>query len=255
MAELNLFRYCAGDSPLHRMDPRCKLIGLILISLTVSAAQRLSAVILVSVFLAWNFRRSRLRWAILGLEIRRFGFLLAVILAARSWGNAGSAAGLPGFSRAGFVAGLLFDWRLVAVLVAGLLLVATTPLTELRKALLWFLRPLPRAHAARLGTMFGLTFALVPLLLEQADAVREAQAARGSESVRNPFRRLISLAWPILRETFRRADELILAMEARCYNEEQHSRPQFQSQPADWRQLGMVLALMLLVLVLQIGPR
>ncbi|TCL73190.1 biotin transport system permease protein [Hydrogenispora ethanolica] len=246
MAELNLFRFTPGDSALHRMDPRFKLAGLILISLTAGLADGWSGVALVTLFLAWTFRRSRLPRTTLLRELRRFVWLFAFILAARSFGHPEGEAGFWGFSRAGFAAGLLFDWRLMAVLAAALLLAATTPLTELRNGLLWFLHPLPWLPAARIGTMFSLTFALVPLLFEQAEAVREAQIARSIESVKNPLRRLTSLAWPVLRETFLRADELILAMEARCYTE-QRSRPVFRSAAADRLSLGLMLALMVLV--------
>jgi energy-coupling factor transporter transmembrane protein EcfT len=242
MAEINLFHYFPQDSLLHRMDPRLKIVGVVLLSVTVGLAGSQADLWSVSVFLGAAVFLARLSLWVLLREMRYFAFLVIAAVIIQAVGRPGPLlfAWLPGFTRAGLTAGLLFAWRLLAMVVVGLVLTGTTQLTELKTAIYWWLQPLPGRMAVRLATMFSLTLALIPLIFDQAAAVREAQISRGIEQVKNPWRRLSCLVWPVLRETFRRADELILAMESRCYSEER-SQPVFSGTSFDVGLLGALL--------------
>jgi energy-coupling factor transporter transmembrane protein EcfT len=114
-------------------------------------------------------------------------------------------------------------------------------LTEIRGAIYWFLRSLPFVPAARIATMFSLALTLIPLIFDQAATIREAQIARGIELVGNPLKRLYCLAWPVMRETFYRADELIMALESRCYSENR-TIPVFSGTVYDsWALAGVII--------------
>jgi biotin transport system permease protein len=248
MVELNLFHYWPRHSPLHRMDARLKVVGVALLSVAVGLADSIAGFGLITVFLVSAVFLAQLPFRALIRELRRFAFLIMATIAVQVLGQTGTPtiSWLPGISLTGLVVGLRLAWRLGAVLVIGLLLTGTTQLTELRAAVYWLLRPLSSGAAARIATMFSLTLTLIPLILDQAATIGEAQQSRGIELVKNPFRRLRCLAWPVLRETFRRADELILAMESRCYSEER-TQPVFSGAPVDLGVFGLILAVLGLV--------
>jgi biotin transport system permease protein len=248
MVELNLFHYLPRHTLLHRMDARLKVVGVALLSVAVGLASGIADVGLVTVFLVGATFLAHLPVKTLSRELQRFAFLIIATIVVQVAGHSGPplVVWLPGISQTGLVAGLILAWRLGAVLVVGLLLTGTTQLTELRAAVYWFLRPLSSGVAARIATMISLTITLIPLIFDQAATIREAQLSRDVESVKNPLRRLRCLAWPILRETFRRADELILAMESRCYSEER-TQPVFSGTPFDAGLFGLVLAVLGLV--------
>jgi biotin transport system permease protein len=249
MVELNLFHYLPRHTLLHRMDARLKIAGVALLSIAVGLAGSNADLGLITIFLGGAVCLAQLPARLLVGELRRFAILIIATIVVQVAGHSGPpmVVWLPGISQTGLVAGLILAWRLGAVLVVGLLLTGTTQLTELRAAVYWFLRPLPGGAAARIATMISLTITLIPLILDQVATIREAQLSRGVESVKNPLRRLRCLAWPILRETFRRADELILAMESRCYSEER-TQPVFSGTPFDAGLFGLILAVLGLVL-------
>jgi biotin transport system permease protein len=245
MVELNLFHYLPRHSALHRMDARLKLVGVALISTAVGLAESKADFALVTVFLAGAVGLAKLPLGIFFREIRRFAYVIAAAFLIQMAGHPGTPllTWLPGVTRAGLTAGLIWSWRLGAVLGIGLLLTGSTRLAQLRAAVCWFARPLPGGTAARLGTMFSLTLALIPLIFDQAATVREAQLARGMALVKNPLRRLHYLVWPVLRETFGRTDELVLAMESRCYNEGR-TQPVLSGAAWDWGLFGLVVTVL-----------
>lgn len=101
----------------------------------------------------------------------------------------------------------------------GCLFVATTRVSHVKAAVIAVLRPLPFLPAARVGTMIGLVLRSIPLILDEAAEIQAALLARGIERRPLPVR-FLALARPLARNTFRRGDELALAMASRLYNEE-----------------------------------
>jgi energy-coupling factor transporter transmembrane protein EcfT len=242
MAELNLFHYLPGHSLLHRMDPRRKVAAVALLSVTVGLAESKADLLIVTLFIISAAYLSRLTFRLFLEELRRFTLLIVATILIQAWGGPGAAVPfIPCLSQAGLMTGALFAWRLVMVVIIGLLLTGTTRLVEIRGAIYWFLRLLPLVPAARVATMFSLTLNLIPLIFDQAATVREAQLVRGIGLVKNPLKRLYCLVWPVMRETFGRADELILALESRCYSETR-TMPVFSGTVYDpWVFAGVVM--------------
>jgi biotin transport system permease protein len=242
MVELNFFHFWPGDSLPHRMDPRLKVAAVALLSVALGLTASKLEVVTLTLVVAGVAWLARLPLRLLVRELRRFILLIAVTILIRAWGDVGATLPVfPHISQTGLIAGTLFAWRLLMVLIIGLILTGTTRLTEIRGAIYWFLRPLPFVPSARIATMFSLALTLIPLIFDQAATVREAQTARGIELVGNPLKRLYCLAWPVIRETFYRADELILALETRCYSEDR-TMPEFSGTVYDpWILAGVMI--------------
>ena len=235
MAQLNAFAYRPGRSVLHGLDVRFKFGALFMLILTVMncGAPPLAVMSLISAAAA-----RRLGFSLRGIliELRYFLLLLGLVFAARAFTTPGTPLpDLPWLpvSREGVQVGAVTVWRLFLVVFLGLLFVATTRAAAIKAAVVWFLRPIPRLPAQRIGTMLGLVLRFVPLVFLQAVATLDAQRARGVESRRNPFYRLTCFAIPFLRRLFLSADRFTEAMEARCYTETR-TDPVLLARPRDW---------------------
>ncbi len=222
MAELTAFGYRSGRSLLHRLDPRTKLISLILISIGSLGAGISGLAILLLLFGA-ALRTVHLSLSAIIREIRYFLFLLAVVFLTRAL----SAPGTPVWSvwdvtvtREGIYEGLLVSGRLLVVVLWGLLFVAVTRPSEVRATIIRLLGPVPLIPEKRVATMFSLLVRFIPVIAHQARETGEAQRSRGIEARRNPVFRLTVFAVPLMRRIFQDADELVIAMEARCYSED-----------------------------------
>jgi energy-coupling factor transporter transmembrane protein EcfT len=110
-------------------------------------------------------------------------------------------------------------WRLLLVVLMGLLVMATTRTAHIRAALVWYLRPVPLIDEKMAATMVGLVVRFLPQILFQAAEISDAQRARCADRCKNPLLRLKRFAIPLFRQVFTRADELVAAMQARCYSE------------------------------------
>ena len=113
--------------------------------------------------------------------------------------------------------------RLVVLILIGSVLTLTTPPVALTDGLAWLGRPLRRLRVPsdELALMVTIALRFIPTLLVELDTIMRAQRARGADfSSGGPLRRaraLVPVMVPLFVVSFRRADELALAMEARCY--------------------------------------
>ncbi len=90
--------------------------------------------------------------------------------------------------------------------------------------------------------MMSLIMRFMPVIYEQVKDTADAQRARCVENNKNPIYRLIKLLIPVIRRTFEGADDLALAMEARCFSENR-TDPVLSSSPKDWVTLFIIICL------------
>lgn len=216
MGELTSIGFYPGQSLLHRLDPRTKQVILLGVSIF-SVWGRFPFLFIWSTVFLLFFHDAKLNVFQLIREIRYFLYLLLFIFLARAISL--DTHWVPVFSMVAAVEGLLVCWRLLLVVVMGVLLVATTRIAHIRAALVWFLKPIPFVDEKMAATMVGLVVRFLPVILFQAHEISDAQRARGIELRKKPFSRLMKFSIPLFRRVFLSADELTLAMQARCYNE------------------------------------
>jgi energy-coupling factor transporter transmembrane protein EcfT len=241
MAELTAFSFQPGTSLLHRLDVRFKLLFLILISL-ISLGGGFAGLGILSGLVTALIIHSRLPLKSAFKEVRFFLFFLLLILVARMLTTPGTAIieiKSIAISRAGLMSGVLICWRLVIIALLGFLFVLTTPSSEIKAAVEWFLNPAAFIPGKRIATMMGLIARFIPVILNQAKETAEAQRARCVEYRRNPLYRLMRLGVPLIRRTFEQADRLIIAMEARCYSENR-TDPALSAARIDWIALFII---------------
>jgi len=215
MGELMAIGFTPGRSPFHRMDPRTKQ-ALLMVLGAASLWGPPVFLSLLSLVLLWGLRAARVRFGRLAREIRYFLFFLIVIFGLRTITFDGW---MPVASRDAAAAALLVCWRLLTVVLMGLLLMATTRTAHIRGALVWYLKPIPWVDERMAATMVGLVVRFLPQILYQAAEVSDAQRARCIDRRKNPLVRLKHFGIALFRRVFLGADELVAAMQARCYNE------------------------------------
>ena len=235
MAELTAFSFQPGTSLLHKLDVRFKLLFLILISL-VSLGGGFTGLGVLTGLVAGLSIHSRLPLKSGFKEFRFFLIFLVLILVARMLTTPGTALieiKSIAITRPGLISGVLICWRLVIIALVGFLFVFTTPSSEIKAAVQWFLKPAAFIPGKRIATMMGLIARFIPVILNQARETTEAQRARCVEYRRNLLYRIVRLGVPLIRRTFEQADRLIVAMEARCYSENR-TDPDLSATRTDW---------------------
>jgi len=221
VAEIVLFHYREGNSIIHRMDVRFKLISLILIT-SVCLNAGIYSLIFLTLFIALLLIVCRLPVNAAVSNLKVFLILASFVLIARGFTTPGPL--IPGMewlgvTQEGLIEGSLFAWRFLLVILIGSLFIVTTPVSRVKAAVEWFLKPVPFIPSERVGFMVSLTLRFIPVILDQEEEISQAQKARCIEKRKNPFYRLSALSLPLIRKTFERAEEVALAMEARCYSE------------------------------------
>ena len=220
-------RYLPGSSPLHRLDARAKLLCFLLLTAAVILAGTAAGYALVIAAVFALFLASGLPGrAVFGTVLRLKYFYLIVFLMNALFFTTEAPLwhwGIFSLSWEGMARGLNVILRIWPVMVLGALLTQTTKPLEITEALRFLVRPLRvlRLPADEVAMILSVAVQFIPILLEEAEAIKKAQIARGarfeSKKLHERAAALLPLATPIFLAAFQRADELSQAMEARGY--------------------------------------
>lgn len=249
-------QYVAVESPVHRLDARVK------IALGVAFAAMLfgvrgwvglatgAAIVFAAVWVA------AVPWYALLRGITPVLWLLALtlVLNSLSWNGADALvhAGPLGVSAGGLARGAYFVTRIGLLVFGTSLVTLTTPPVALTDALASLMRPLRhlRVPVEDVAMMFSIALRFIPTMAEEADKIVTAQQARGAAFAEGGVVRRAK-AWvpvliPLFVGLFRRADDLAMAMESRCYTGTGRTRMnQRRMRVADWIVLAAGVTLML----------
>ncbi|MGI6172879.1 MAG: energy-coupling factor transporter transmembrane component T family protein [Christensenellales bacterium] len=227
MTNITLGQFFPGDSPVHRLDPRTKLLFTVAMIANVFLASTAWGYLILAAFIvgATVLSRISLKFLAKGLKpilfIVIFTFVLNVLFATS--GNVLFAWGIISVTDRGIVTSIFMAARLILLVCGTQLLTLTTSPIALTDGMEMLMAPLARIGfpAHDLAMMMSIALRFIPTLLEEADKIMKAQTARGADfSSGNLIARakaMVPLLVPLFVGAFRRADELALAMEARCY--------------------------------------
>lgn len=225
--DITLGQYYPGDSIVHRLDPRSKLFAATAIMSGLLLSYNYLLLLGMAAFIALAVAAARIPLTLLLKNLRPFIWLFAITWLLHLFWTPGRILWvLPGtavsITREGVALGAIYVARLALLIVYAALLTLTTSPIELTDALERISRPLQRwgVPTHELSLMLTLSLRFIPTLLEEAQRIRNAQLSRGARltgSLRHRIRALLPLLVPLFVSAFRRADELALAMDARCY--------------------------------------
>lgn len=231
VGRVTIGQYLPTASALHRLDPRAKLVMVLLLIAAVTAGYSLTALamLLLAVIVGLRVARIPLRFALAGLRpMVPFLLLLALLQVFTIPQHSATAIwrwGIVTVTDRGLLAGMLLLLRFATIVLGLSLFSFSTTTTELTHGVEHLLRPLQPlglpAHEFALTVNIAIRF--LPTLAEEAERLMKAQASRGADFGRGQgsflqrARRLLPLLVPLFLVSLRRAEELIEAMEARCY--------------------------------------
>ena len=150
-------------------------------------------------------------------------------------------------SNSGIKDGALVSIRFLIIMLLGMIFSHTTKPSSIKSAAEWFLKPIPFIPEKRASLMIGLSIRFLPLIIEQAKQVSDAQKARCSDNQKNPVRKIARLILPILKKTFQTADNLALAMESRCFSEDR-TDPEFNK--SGYEIISLILTILLVLILI-----
>lgn len=244
------FHYAYKNTVLHNMDNRVKLFCMVLFSLSAGIASSILDFTLLAFVLVIALLVSKLPLISLLKDIKPFIILIVFVFVINAFSIKGEP--LPNFpinsvSIEGVIAGLTFACRLTIIIMICSVVTGTTQLLSFKSVIEWYLRPIPLIPETRVATMINLTFVLIPIILDDYVEMRNAQKARCLELRKNPIKRVMFIVFPLLINILRKADELIYAMEARCYSEER-TRTDFKTNFIDWVTLALCIIIIMCVI-------
>ena len=221
-------QYVPADSPVHRLDPRVKIgltAGYTIMLFTVSgfAGLALSA---GAVALAIAASKVPLRLVTRGVRAVSFLLIFTVLVHALQWQPATEMLlriGPIGIDAEGLAEGLFFAGRIVLLVLGTSLITLTTSPVALTDGLERLMKPLERLKfpAGDVAMMLTIALRFIPTTAEEAEKIIVAQTARGASfSQGGPISRArayVPVLVPLFVGLFRRAEDLAVAMESRCY--------------------------------------
>ena len=225
---ITLGQYYPLKSVVHALDPRVKILLLIAYIAGVFIVPDLTGFILVVLYLALACKLSKLPFRLLikGLKPLRFILIFTFILNLFFTGGETPLLnlGFATLTREGLINAVRYSLRLIFLVLGSSLLTLTTAPVTLTDGLERLLSPLKVLHfpAHEMAMMMTIALRFIPTLLEEADKIMKAQSARGAdfESGRlfERAKAMVPLLVPLFVSAFRRAGDLAMAMEARCYH-------------------------------------
>lgn len=226
LTDITLGQYYPGNSFLHRMDPRAKILCTMIFIVAIFLANSLWSYLLVTAFILGSIAVSGVPVRMVAKAVKPLWLILIFTLLIHVLTTPGTplvSFGWFSVSEEGVRNGLLMTLRLVYLIAFSSLLTYTTSPIVLTDGIEALLTPFKRVGvpAHELAMMMTIALRFIPTLLEETDRIMKAQSSRGADfSTGNLWQRaksMVPLLVPLFISAFRRADDLATAMEARCY--------------------------------------
>lgn len=226
--DITFGQYYPVESVIHRLDPRVKLMGTMLYIVSLFLFDSFAGYIIVLTFLGTIIKLSKVpfRHIVKGLKTVIFLVLFTVVF--NMFMTPGDTVlvkfwvftiTLEGILQAAFMAS-----RIILLIIGSSLMTFTTTPNSLTDGLETGLSPLKKIKIPihEIAMMMSIALRFIPILLEETDKIMKAQMARGADfesgGLVKKAKALIPLLVPLFISAFRRATDLAMAMEARCYN-------------------------------------
>lgn len=226
LRDITLGQYYPVDSVLHRLDPRTKLFGTMVFIISLFVADSIWAYLAATFFLAAAIKISHVPFRFMVRGLKAIIFLLLISVSFNLFLTQGEVlfqlwflkVTKEGLKTAGFM-----GVRLIYLVVGSSVMTLTTTPNELTDGLeksLGFLKKIG-LPVHEVSMMMSIALRFIPILVEETDKIMKAQMARGADfesgNIIQRAKNMIPLLVPLFISAFRRATDLAMAMEARCY--------------------------------------
>ncbi len=224
--DITIGQYYQTDSVIHKLDPRVKLVGTIIFLLSLFLERSVPIYIIAGLFLAAMIKISKVPFSFMVKGLKAIVFILvfsAVFNIFLTKGTPIVTIWKLTITVEGVVTALYMVIRLMMLIIGSSLLTLTTTPNNLTDGLekgLGFLK-IFRVPVHEVAMMMSIALRFIPILIEETDKIMKAQTARGADfehgNIIKRAKAMVPLLVPLFISAFRRANDLAMAMEARCY--------------------------------------
>lgn len=227
LRDITIGQYFPGSSVIHRMDSRVKIILMIAYIVMLFLASNPVGLVVGIVFLILCYGIAKIPYRMITKSLKPVIPIILFTGVLNIFFMDGDILFQWAFikiTREGILMAVLMTVRIIALIAGTSLLTYTTSPIALTDAIERLLSPLKRLHVPvhELAMMMTIALRFIPTLIEETDKIMSAQKARGADlengTIIERAKALIPILIPLFVSAFRRADELALAMECRCYH-------------------------------------
>lgn len=227
LKDITIGQYFPGDSIIHRLDPRIKIIIIGLFIASLFFIDSFFPYIFIVLFIGTVVKVAELPFKFIIKGIKPLIFIILITLLINMFMIKGEVlfkiVGPLVVTKEGLRTAVFMAIRLILLITGTSLLTLTTSPIALTDGIEKLLSPFKKigVPAHELAMMMTIALRFIPTLLEETDKIMKAQMARGADfesgNILSRAKNLVPLLVPLFINAFRRADELATAMEARCY--------------------------------------
>ncbi len=226
LRDITLGQYYQTESVIHRLDPRVKLGGTLLYIISLFFFKNIWGYVAAAIFLAIVIQLSHVPFRFMVKGMKAILFLLLITVVFNLFLTPGTA--LVSFWKItitleGLKMAVTMAIRLTMLIIGSSIMTLTTTPNNLTDGMEKMMKPLKLFHVPvhEVAMMMSIALRFIPILLEETDKIMKAQIARGADfesgNVVKRAKALVPLLVPLFISAFRRANDLAMAMEARCY--------------------------------------
>ncbi|MEG1686490.1 MAG: energy-coupling factor transporter transmembrane component T [Angelakisella sp.] len=224
--DITIGQYFPGNSPVHRLDPRVKILLSLGYIILLFVANNVPALVVGALFVVVCYLISRIPLTMILRSLKPIVPIVLFTAVLNMFFIDGKELWSFGFLRItqeGVLMAVLMSSRIICLIAGTTLLTYTTSPIALTDAIERLLKPLNKVKLPvhELAMMMTIALRFIPTLIEETDKIMSAQKARGADlesgGIVQRAKALVPILIPLFVSSFRRADELALAMECRCY--------------------------------------
>ena len=226
--DITIGQYYPAESPIHKLDPRVKLFATLIYIIALFCYKGIAGLAFIVLCLAAVIKISKVPFKFMVKGLKTIIVLLVITASFNLFFTRGDNAlvdyGIIHISDTGITNALTMIVRLVLLIIGTSLMTLTTTPNQLTDGLEKSMGPLNKIHVPvhAISMMMSIALRFIPILIEETDKIMKAQMARGADfengNILRRAKNMVPLLVPLFVSAFRRADDLAMAMEARCYN-------------------------------------
>jgi energy-coupling factor transport system permease protein len=226
LRDITLGQYYRTESVIHDLDPRVKIVATFSFIISLFLVKNFIGYIIAAVFLCFCIKLSNVPPRFIFRGMKAIFFLLMLTMVFNLFLTPGEVlVSLWKFqiTKEGVKLAIMMAVRLIFLITGSSIMTLTTTPNNLTDGLEDLLNPLKkiRVPVHEISMMMSIALRFIPILMEETDKIMKAQMARGADfesgSIINRAKSLVPLLVPLFISAFRRANDLAMAMEARCY--------------------------------------
>ena len=263
LRDITLGQYYPADSIIHKLDPRVKLFGTLIFIISLFTFDSIPGIILVTAFMVFFIKMSKVPFSFMVKGLKAIVILLVIAGVFNLFLTPGTdlvSFWIFHITDVGLKNAVLMTVRMIYLIVGTSVMTLTTTPNQLTDGLEKSLKPMTKIHVPvhEIAMMMSIALRFIPILIEETDKIMKAQMARGADfesgGLIKKAKNMVPLLVPLFVSAFRRANDLALAMEARCYNggDGRTKMKPLVYSILDKKAYGAILGYLVIVIVLKV---